>query len=308
MSEHKYSSDLESELINKFPIGIYEIDFKTLKFKHPNDIILQYTGYTKEEFENMTPQDLLTTESFAHFLDRMQRRQRGEKISSTTQFEIKRKDGGTYWVLVASTWTLKDDIPESVVAFAINITDQKKVEEQLLEEKNKAQMYLDMAFNIFVGLDTEGRIELVNRTGCDILGIDECFLVGQNWIENYVAIEDRIQTKILFNDILNGDYDDNIVEYTNYIIDTKKEKHLIKWKIKVVKYNGNEIKGMFLSGDDITQQHMLEHELLRLFESKENEITNELKSRKNKYIKKVESPSLDRAVYLVANGFHQKVL
>ena len=308
MTDICLDKELQHELIEKFPVGIYEVDFKNLKFKSPNHIILEYTGYTKEEFENLSLEMLLTKESYQHFLNRLQKRSQGEQVSPTSEYEIKTKDGGSYWVLVASTWVFKENIPESAIVFAINITDQKNVEFQLSEERNKAQLYLGMAFNIFVALNKEGKIDLINKVGCDVLGIEECVLFGQNWIENYVAIEDKLQTKILFEDIIKGDYKNRILDYTNYIIDKDNAKHLIKWKIKGIEESNKNIKGIFLSGDDITSQYNLENELLKMFAEKQDEIVKELKSRKNKYIKKVESPTLDRAVYMVANGFGKQRL
>ncbi len=62
------------------PYITIQLDFKTLKLKEPNDVILEYTGYTKEEFENLTPMQLLSENSQKLFLERMEKLVKGENI------------------------------------------------------------------------------------------------------------------------------------------------------------------------------------------------------------------------------------
>ena len=50
-------------LVEHAPTGIAEFDLKTGKFISVNDVMCEYTGYTKEEFYQINPLELLTQES-----------------------------------------------------------------------------------------------------------------------------------------------------------------------------------------------------------------------------------------------------
>ncbi|MBW1984903.1 MAG: PAS domain S-box protein, partial [Deltaproteobacteria bacterium] len=49
----KESEDKYRQIINTLPVAIFEFDFKSLKFTDANDIMCEYSGYTKEELHTM---------------------------------------------------------------------------------------------------------------------------------------------------------------------------------------------------------------------------------------------------------------
>jgi len=51
------------QLLNHAPAGIYEVDFLRRTFVSVNDVMCEYTGYTKEELLSLSPFDILTEES-----------------------------------------------------------------------------------------------------------------------------------------------------------------------------------------------------------------------------------------------------
>ncbi|NTV34591.1 MAG: PAS domain S-box protein, partial [Deltaproteobacteria bacterium] len=51
------------QLFNHAPAGIYEVDFMKQKFVAVNDVMCEYTGYTREEFLSMNPGDILSEEA-----------------------------------------------------------------------------------------------------------------------------------------------------------------------------------------------------------------------------------------------------
>lgn len=74
---------------------------------------------------------------------------------------------------------------------------KREVASALRRERDRAQRYLDNAEVILLALDLEGKITLVNRKGCDLLGWTESELLGRNWIETCLPerIRPRIQKK-----------------------------------------------------------------------------------------------------------------
>ena len=64
-SEAKYR-----QLVEYAPAAIWEIDLTTGKFINVNDVACEYSGYTKEEFLELRPWDILTEESLNKQLER----------------------------------------------------------------------------------------------------------------------------------------------------------------------------------------------------------------------------------------------
>jgi PAS domain S-box-containing protein len=66
----------------------------------------------------------------------------------------------------------------------VTVTDLSRQHEQSLQlqqERDLRQGYLDVIHTLLVALDRSGRITLINRYACDLLGRSEAELLGQNW-------------------------------------------------------------------------------------------------------------------------------
>ncbi len=64
-----------------------------------------------------------------------------------------------------------------------DITERKRIEEVLRQERDKAQEYFDVAGVMLVAIDANRKVSLINKRGCEILGYKEEEIVGQNWFE-----------------------------------------------------------------------------------------------------------------------------
>ena len=71
------------------------------------------------------------------------------------------------------------------------ISERKQAEAALRHERDRAQRYLDTAEVILLALDLDGRITLINRKGCDLLGWTEPELLGRDWVET--CLPDRMR-------------------------------------------------------------------------------------------------------------------
>jgi PAS domain S-box-containing protein len=300
-------------IVEQFPIGLYHLDFRTQKFRNPNSVILKYTGYTKEEFENLSPSKLLTEESYQLFIERIQKIINKEEVPESVEFEIITKRGERYWVLLNSKWRYEDNVPIGAFCVVTNITEQKRIEKRLEDTLKRSQLYLDMAYNIFLALDINGNIILINKAGCNILGIDECFLIGQNWFDNYVPKDERSYLKKMFCDSMREGFGDDVISYENSIITTTGKQRLIRWRNTVIRDEEKKIVGSFSSGEDITEQKELEEKLLKIWNDGEKEVSNVLKSKTKQSEKAIfgllgSSPistvnrKINEAIFLIANG------
>ena len=85
-----------------------------------------------------------------------------------------------------------------------NITKQKKAEDALQLEKDRAQQYLDIAGVMLVALGPDGVVTLINKKGCQILGYDEEEIIGKNWFDNFIPADIRKEIRDVFDELMRG--------------------------------------------------------------------------------------------------------
>jgi len=90
------------------------------------------------------------------------------------------KDGSIIDLDVSAVIMQSEKAP-LVAAFVRDITERKRVERVLMQERLKAQQYLDTVETIIVSLDNKGSVTMINRKGCEVLGYSADELVGKNW-------------------------------------------------------------------------------------------------------------------------------
>jgi len=78
--------------------------FVKQKFVNVNDVICEYTGYTREEMLSMSLFDILNEDSKRLFSERLAKLFAGETVPETVEFKIRGKDGREFWVLLNSNF------------------------------------------------------------------------------------------------------------------------------------------------------------------------------------------------------------
>ncbi len=127
-SEAKYR-----QLADIAPAGIWEIDLKTGKFTSVNQVMCDYTGYTEEEFLSLRPWDVLTEDSLNKQLERYDKILKGESVSEIAEYEFIGKNGRELVILVRPKFEYEDGQPVKVTTIAHDITEKKKMEQELLK-------------------------------------------------------------------------------------------------------------------------------------------------------------------------------
>ena len=142
-----------------------------------------------------------------------------------------------------------------------DLTHQKEIEKNLKEEKDKAQRYLDIANTIIVAIGRDGRVQLLNDKGCQVLGLEEEEAIGQDWFELAIPEANREEIKSVFQALINGR---QIDYYENDIINHNRERRLIAWHNSALFDENGEISATISSGIDITGQRQAEDRIIRL--------------------------------------------
>src|ERR1700686_392944 len=85
------------------------------------------------------------------------------------------------------------------------ILERKQGESAARHERDLSQQYLDTAEVILLKLDVEGRIALVNRYACSVLGWTADELLGRDWTETCLPARIRDESRNKFHNLLGGD-------------------------------------------------------------------------------------------------------
>jgi PAS domain S-box-containing protein len=141
-----------------------------------------------------------------------------------------------------------------------------QAEVELRRQKSAAQMYLDVAGVMMLVLDPSGRVVLVNRKGCEILGRPEKEIVGANWFERFLPPGAREEVKSAFAGIVSGESPREYAE--NAVLCGDGAERIVAWHNALLRDDTGRITGVLSSGEDVTERKRAERSL----EYKTNEL------------------------------------
>ena len=169
-----------------------------------------------------------------------------------------KKNGELVWM----AWSNKlvdtsQDSGYEILSVGTDITDRKRAEELLINEKKRAQEYLDIAGAIIIALDADHRVTLINRKGCSVLGRPEEEIVGKDWIDRFIDEREKESVRLTHDRLMNGQ-DEELSYFENHIITPDGRKRLISWHNSILKDEKGRVTGTLSSGQDITEKHRVE--------------------------------------------------
>lgn len=148
-----------------------------------------------------------------------------------------------------------------VKPYQVLFQNLKRSESELREERDRAQNYLDVARTILVVIEADGRVGLINRIGCEILGRPESGILGRNWFDEFVPARYREEVGEAFSRLMAGAIVP--VEYfENTVLAKGGEERLIAWHNTVLRDEQGRIIATLSSGEDITERRKVEEELV----------------------------------------------
>jgi PAS domain S-box-containing protein len=138
-----------------------------------------------------------------------------------------------------------------------DVTERIRMAEQVRQERDRAQQYLDTAGVILVALNKQGEITLINRKGREILGYTEEQLIGQHWFKTYLPAESADQVYRVFQQLMTGEIA-SLDRYENPVVTRSGEQRLIAWYNTLLYDQTGQIAGTLSSGEDITERRLAE--------------------------------------------------
>lgn len=164
-------------------------------------------------------------------------------------------------VLLGQARRIRTEVEARTVELRREIANREKVEQALNLQKAQAQQYLDVAGVILVLLDHSGRVVLINRMGCDVLGRSEGEILGVDWFEAFVPAGDREALRADFARRVAAQTDAaNPFEYA--VLDFAGRRRTISWRHVLVRDDQGNVVGTLSSGSDVTERRQMEAQIL----------------------------------------------
>ncbi len=158
---------------------------------------------------------------------------------------------------------LEEQVNQRTKTLQEEVRERRIAEKRALKEKQRAELYLDISEAMIVELDKQGKICVINKRGCEILGYEQSDLLGQDWIELCLPADVQPTVKNVFNRAMAGQ--DEADEYfENEIIGRDGGTHYIAWHNILQFDDAGKISGVLCSGIDITERRRAEEKRLNL--------------------------------------------
>jgi PAS domain S-box-containing protein len=196
-------------------------------------------------------------------------------------------------ILEVRTFNVTMSEKTRLLTIAREITDRKNYEQQIINEKNKAQQYLDIAGSAIIGIKPDHSISLINQAGCRLAGFEKPELIGQQWTTLLKNDQETENIKHFLNHCFNeAKTPDEAVESKLGLLDGKTITFL--WKTTLIYKDDGSIDCLLASGIDITelkrvQQLLIEKELKSAHLNQISQLALQPQTDKRHWIKLAES-------------------
>lgn len=263
-NEEKYRT-----LTENLPIGIYRnTPGGKGKFIEVNNALVDMFGFKDREA-------MLKVNVSSLYVSSGTRKKFSDKLNSegfvhNEELRLLRTDGSTF-IGSSSARAIKDENGKITHydGYIENVTERKELMEGIVQERDRSQLYLDIAGVMFIALDCAGNIILANQKTCEIIGKPEKELIGKNWFDNYLPKDVRSNVKDVFKNLMDGSIE--VTEfYENEILTVSGEKRLIAWHNSQIKDDAGKTVGIVSSGLDITESKEDEELRKQLYEASRN--------------------------------------
>jgi PAS domain S-box-containing protein len=176
------------------------------------------------------------------------------------------KKDGSFVFLEVNESPVKDSEGNviGIAGAARDVTAHIEAEEELRKERDLSQKYLDVSGVIFVALDKDKKVTMINKKGCELLGYEEEEILGKDWIENFIRPINGFKVSKIFERVINND---GTSTAENMVVSKSGEVRIIKWHNSNILDNDGNVVGTLSSGHDVTEKRKQEK---LLAEAKEN--------------------------------------
>jgi len=124
---------------------------------------------------------------------------------------------------------------------------------KLKDRERELNTYIELIDGIFVVINKDQNIALINEKGAELLGYKKEELIGKNWFDLAVPEEDRESAKNVFDNVIVGNLE-IVGYYENSIVTKNGEKRIYAWYNSVMEDSEKNRIATVSIGHDITEE------------------------------------------------------
>jgi PAS domain S-box-containing protein len=239
-------------MANASPIAI--MVYQDNKYVYVNDAVEALSGYKPEEFIGMDFWTIVHPEDKEIIKERGQIRQNGGFPPNNYEFRIITKDGKIRWMLLNGTVISYNGRPAGLVT-VMDITDRKKAEEALFEEKEKLQITLQSIGDGVIATDTKGNVVMINKAAQQLTGYSQIEAEGKHLSEIFTIIHE-LSGKPLKNPVERVLSTGKVYELSNHTVLVAKDgtRRIIADSAAPIKDTAGNILGVVLVFRDMSEK------------------------------------------------------
>ena len=243
------TEELYRAITRNFPNGAVILFDQDLRYTLAEGKGLAEVGLAKESLEGKTIWENFSPE-ICNILERYYRAAFEDSISV---FEINYH----HKIYLIHVLPIKNKQEETFagLAMAQDITERKRAELELLEERNFVSAILDTANALIVVLDEQGRIVRFNRACEQVTGYSFEEVKGRCFWDFLLIPEEVEPVKVVFQDLLAANFPN---EYENYWVARDGSRRLLSWSNTVLFDGDGLLKYIIGIGIDITERKQAE--------------------------------------------------
>ncbi len=242
------SSEVLSIIMKIAPTGIGVV--KNRVIVSVNDYILELTGYSEDELLGQHAIMLYPTKEESEYVGEEKYKQIAKHGTGSVETRWRAKDGTIKHILLSSTPINLKDYSEGVIFTALDITERKIAEQELLESETRFKALHEASFG-GITIHDKGVIVECNQGLADISGYTYEELIG---MDGLLLISEKTRKMVLKN-ILSG-YEE---PYEAIGIRKNGEEYPVRLQARNIPYKGKQLRTVEFR--DITNQKNLENRI-----------------------------------------------
>ena len=175
--------------------------------------------------------------------------------------------GSWKWVMDRGSVVAWDEAgtPTRMIGSIVDISEQKRIEEIITIERDRAEQYLNIAEVMIIVLSRDGTIVLINRKGAEMLGAPVDDIIGLNWFDTFIPDDMVMSTKEVLHNIIHST-SDLYFSNENEVITMENKRITVSWVNTLIRTPEGQILGTLSSGEDLTNKKKLEEEKNQLLD------------------------------------------
>ena len=189
-------------------------------------------------------------------------------------YRVLARDGRVLWFHCEAQMIRRDDgEPWFLHGVGFDITDLKRAEEALQEERNVLSAILDTVGALIIVLDPRGRIERFNRACEQTTGFSLETVRGKFLLDLFVNTEESDGFRAMFDEL---DAGHTPGQFESSWLTWDGATRLISWSTTILEGKDGGLKNVIVTGIDITQRKNLEKAILEVSGREQRRIGQDL--------------------------------